>query len=146
MLTYQQRRLIEEFLAPLQTWTISIAQNTGLHLTVSFFAPRLHDDGDIDFVSAYRAGSPKLTSIVSTSTVTFLVSDGTAERWLQGLAQAALVATPWGRAVERAYLQRRAPGVINVLDDDSEVVLFRPTYLRYCDRRRGGEFDLRWQR
>jgi hypothetical protein len=138
ILTIEQRVQLEIFLALVQTWTVRpTAPETSWQMT-SYFAPRLHRNGDIDFIAPYSAGSDALALITAHPLVTFLISDSGAEQQLEGHARAVVIQQSWERAELLAYLRWRMPGTTDGLGSDIELVVFHPTYLRYCDRRVGG--------
>jgi hypothetical protein len=131
LLTIEQRMQLDMFLAPFQTWTvITAAPDTSWRIT-SGFAPRLHSNGEIDFVAPYPAASHALGLITANPLVSFLIGDGAAERRVEGWAQAVVIQRPWERAELLAYLQWRTPGITECYDGAIQVVEFRPTYLRY---------------
>jgi hypothetical protein len=138
MLTIEQRRQLEMFLAPFHTWTIGPTSEDAFWQVATCFAPRLHRNGDIDFVVHYPTGSQVLALITAQPVVTFLVSDGEGEHRLEGRAQTTVVQQSWERAEMLAYLQWRTPGATVGLGNAIEVILLRPTYLRYYDPRPGG--------
>jgi hypothetical protein len=147
MLTIEQRRQLDTFLAPFHTWTVGPTSEDASWQVATCFAPRLHRNGDIDFIAHCLAGSQLLALITAQPVVTFLVSDGQGEHRLEGRAQTAVVQQSWERAEMLAYLQWRTPGAIDGLGNAIEVILLRPTYLRYYDPRPGGGmFEVRWQR
>ena len=146
MLTIEQRMKIDMFLAPLQIWTVGgIAEDAPWQVT-SCFAPRLHRNGDIDFIVPYLAGSHALALITAHPVVTFRVSDREAGRWLEGHAQTVVVQRSWEHAELVAYLRWRIPDVTDGWSGPIKVVVFQPTYLRYCDRVSGISFEAKWER
>jgi len=136
-LSLEQRMRIDMFLAPLQTWTVGATAEDVSWQVASCFAPRLHRAGNIDFIAPYMAGSHALALITAHPVVTFLVSDREAECWLEGRAETMVVQRSWEHAELLAYLRWRIPEATDGLSDAIEVVVFRPIYLRYCDRRAG---------
>jgi len=145
MLTIEQRMRIDMFLAPFQTWTVGAAAEDGSWQVTSCFAPRLHRNGDIDFIAPYLAGSHAFALVTAHPVVTFLVSDGEAGRWLEGRAQTVVIQRSWEHAELLSYLRWRIPDATDGLSGAIEVVVFRPTYLHYCDRASGGGvFEVKW--
>jgi hypothetical protein len=138
MLTIEQRMQLEIFLALLQTWTVRTTAPDASWQITSCFAPRLHRNGDIDFIAPYSAGSDALTLITAHPFVTFLVSDSETEQQLEGYARATVIQQSWERAELLAYLRWRMPGTTDGLGSEIEVVVFHPTYLQFRDRRAGG--------
>jgi hypothetical protein len=138
LLTLDQRMQLDIFLALCQTWTIRTTVPDASWQIASCFAPRLHRNGEIDFIAPYPAGSDALALITAHPLVAFLVSDSEAEQQLEGHAQAVVIRQSWERAELLAYLRWRMPGTTDGLGNESEVVVFYPTYLRYRDRRAGG--------
>src|SRR5215213_8836694 len=57
MLTIEQRVQIDTFLELLQTWTVGSTAEDASWQVASCFAPRLHRNGDIDFIAPYLPGS-----------------------------------------------------------------------------------------
>ena len=55
-----------------------------------------------------------------------------------------IVQRSWEHAELLAYLRWRIPEAIDGLSCAIEVVVFRPTYLRYCDRWPGASFEAKW--
>jgi hypothetical protein len=146
MLTIEQRMQLEMFLALFQTWTVMVSSGDIFSRVVSYFAPRLHRNGDIDFIVPYSAGSQALVLITAHPIVTFIVSDGATEQSLEGRAQAVRVEQSWEQDELLAYLQWRMPGASDRLASPIEVVIFRPIYLRYCDFRHiHSSFEVKWQ-
>jgi hypothetical protein len=144
MLTIEQRMKLDMFLAPLLTWTVgAMAEDVPWQVT-SCFAPRLHQNGDIDFIVPYLAGSRALALITTHSTVTFRASDREAGRWLEGHAQTVVVQRSWEHAELVAYLRWRIPDVADGWAGSIKVVVFHPTYLRYFDRVSDVSFEAKW--
>jgi hypothetical protein len=143
ILTIEQRMRLDMFLAPLQTWTVGAAEDASWQVT-SYFAPRLHRNGDIDFVAPYLAGSHALALITAHPIVTFVVNDREAERWLEGRAQTVVVQRSWEHAELLAYLRWRIPDATDGLSGAIEVLVFHPIYLRYGDRWSDGAFEAKW--
>jgi hypothetical protein len=143
-LTIEQRMQIDMFLAPLQAWTVGATAEDASWQVTSCFAPRLHRDGDIDFVAPYLAGSHALSLIAAHPVVTFLVSDREAGRWLEGRAQTVAVQHFWEQAELLAYLRWRIPGATDGLSGAIEVLVFQPIYLRYYDRWSDSAFEAKW--
>ena len=135
---------IDMFLAPFQTWTVRASAEDASWQVTSCFAPRLHGNGDIDFIAPYLAGSHALALITAHPVVTFLVSDKQGQCCLEGCAQTVLVQRSWERAELLAYLRWRTPGATDGLSGAIEVVVFRPIYLRYCDRLSDVTFESKW--
>jgi hypothetical protein len=134
VLTHEQQMRIDMFLAPLLTWSVGPTTGDASWQVTSCFAPRLHRNGEIDFVAPYLAGSHALALITAQPTVTFLVSDKEQECWLEGCAQTEVVQRSWEQAELLAYLQWRIPDAIDGFGDGIKVLVFHPTYLRYYDR------------
>jgi len=146
MLTIEQRMQIDMFLEPFETWTIETISENGGTQFVSIFAPRLHGNGEIDFIAPYPAGSQAFELITAYPVVTFVVSAIEAEHRLEGFARAVVVQQSWERAELLAYLQWRTPGAIDRLGSAIEVVMFHPINLRFFDRRRGrSTFEVSWR-
>jgi hypothetical protein len=144
MLTIEQRVQIDTFLELLQTWTVgSTAEDASWQVT-SCFAPRLHGNGDIDFIAPYLAGSHALALITAHPVVTFLVRDKQEQRWLEGYAQTVVIQRSWEHAELLAYLRWRIPEATEGLSGALDVVVFRPIYLRYCDRWTDCSFEAKW--
>ena len=143
-LTIEQRMRIDMFLATVQTWAVGATTEGTSWQVDSCFAARLHRNGDIDFIAPYLAGSHSLALITAHPVVTFLVSDRKAERWLEGRAQPAAVERSWEYAELLAYLQWRIPDAMDGVSGPIKVVVFRPIYLRYCDRMSDGSFEANW--
>jgi hypothetical protein len=133
LLTIQQRMQLDMFLAPFQTWAVMTTTSDTSWRITSCFAPRLHRNGEIDFVAPYPAASQALELIAASDFITFVVGDSAVGNWLEGRAQTIGIQRPWERAELLAYLQWRTPGVTECYDGAVEVIMFRPTYLRYCD-------------
>lgn len=144
MLTIEQRMRIDMFMAPFQTWTVGASAEDASWQVTSCFAPRLHGNGDIDFIAPYLAGSHALALITVHPVVTFLVSDKQGQRCLEGCAQTVLVQRSWEHAELLAYLRWRTPEATDGLSGAIEVVVFRPSYLRYCDRLADVTFEAKW--
>ena len=143
-LTIEQRMRMDMFLAPLRTWAVGATTEDTSWQVDSCFAARLHHNGDIDFIAPYLAGSHALSLITAHPVVTFLVSDREAERWLEGSAQAVVVQRSWEHAELLAYLRWRMPNATDELSAAIKVVVFRPIYLRYCDRWNDCSFEAKW--
>jgi hypothetical protein len=143
-LTIEQRMRIDMFLAPLPTWAVGATTADTSWQVNSCFAARLHRNGDIDFIAPYLAGSHALALITAHPVVTFLVSDRAAERWLEGRAQTAVVERAWEHTELLAYLRWRIPEATDGVSGAITVVVFRPIYLRYCDRLSDGSFEAKW--
>ena len=144
VLSIEQRMRLDMFLAPLQTWAVGATAEDVSWQVASCFAPRLHRDGNIDFIAPYIAGSHALALITAHPVVTFLVSDREAERWLEGRAETVVVQRSWERDDLLAYLRWRIPDATDGLSGAIEVVVFCPIYLRYCDRLSDGSFEAKW--
>ena len=144
MLTIEQRMQIDTFLEPFQTWTVGSPVEGASWQVTSCFAPRLHGSGDIDFIAPYLPGSHALALITEHPIVTFLIRDKQGQRWLEGSAQTAVVQRSWERAELLSYLRWRIPEVADGLSGAAEVVVFRPIYLRYCDRWAHYSFEAKW--
>jgi hypothetical protein len=144
ILTIDQRMQLEIFLALCQTWTVRTTVPDASWQIASCFAPRLHRNGEVDFIAPYPAGSDALALLTAHPLIAFLVSDSEAEQQLEGQAQAVVIRQSWERAELLAYLHWRMPGMTDGLSNEIEVVVFYPTYLRYRDRRAGGgAFEVR---
>jgi hypothetical protein len=144
MLTIEQRVQIDTFLELLQIWTVgSTAEDASWQVT-SCFAPRLHGNGDIDFIAPYLPGSHALALITAHPVVTFLVRDKQEQRWLEGYAQTVVIQRSWEHAELLAYLRWRIPEATEGLSGALDVVVFRPIYLRYCDRWTDCSFEAKW--
>src|SRR5690242_11253525 len=98
MLTIEQRMQIDTFLELFQTWTVEGTAEGVSWQVSSCFAPRLHRNGDIDFIAPYLAGSDALALITAHPVVTFLVRDKQAQRWLEGRAHPVVVQRSWEHA------------------------------------------------
>jgi hypothetical protein len=144
MLTIEQRMKLDMFLAPLLTWTVGATAEDAPWQVTSCFAPRLHRNGDIDFIVPYMVGSRALALITAHSAVTFRVSDREAERWLEGHAQTVVVQRSWEHAELVAYLRWRIPDVADGWAGSIKVVVFHPTYLQYFDRVSDASFEAKW--
>ena len=144
VLSIEQRMQIDMFLAPLQTWAVGATAEDISWQVASCFAPRLHRDGEIDFIAPYMRGSHALALITAHPVVTFLVSDREAERWLEGRAQTVVIQRSWEHDDLLAYLRWRIPDATDGLSGAVEVVVFRPIYLYYCDRLSGSSFEAKW--
>jgi hypothetical protein len=144
MLSIEQRMRIDMFLAPLQTWTVGATAKDVSWQVASCFAPRLHRDGNIDFIAPYMAGSHALALITEHPVVTFRVSDREAERWLEGRAHTVVVERSWEHDDLLAYLRWRIPDATDGLSGALKVVVFHPIYLRYCDRWPDRCFEAKW--
>ena len=146
MLSIEQRMRIDMFLAPLQTWAVGATAEDVSWQVASCFAPRLHRDGNIDFIAPYMAGSHALALITAHPVVTFGVSDREAERWLEGHAQTVVVQRSWEHAELLTHLRWRIPDATDGWSGPIKVVVFHPTYLRYCERVSGISFEAKWER
>ena len=144
MLTIEQRVQIDTFLELLQTWTVGSTAEDAPWQVTSCFAPRLHRNGDIDFIAPYLPGGHALALITAHPVVTFLVSDKQAQRRLEGYAQTMVIQRSWEHAELLAYLRWRIPQATDGLSGAIDIVVFRPIYLRYCDRWTHCSFEAKW--
>jgi hypothetical protein len=142
ILTIKQRMQLDMFLAPLQTWTVGSAAEDASWQVTSCFAPRLHRNGEIDFIAPYLAGSHALALITAHPAVTFVVRDYDTNRWLEGYAHTAIVQWPWEHTELLGYLRWRIPDAADAFSSSTKVVVFRPIYLRYYDHSSGGSFEV----
>jgi hypothetical protein len=144
ILSIEQRMRIDMFLEPFQTWTVGVSAEDASWQVTSCFAPRLHRNGNIDFIAPYVAGSHALALITAHPSVTFLVSDKQGQRCLEGCAHTVVVQRSWEHAELLAYLRWRIPEATDGLSGAITVVVFRPIYLRYCERWPGASFEAKW--
>jgi hypothetical protein len=143
-LTIEQRVQIDTFLEQLQTWTVGSNAEDASWQVASCFAPRLHRNGDIDFIAPYLRGSQALALIAAHPVVTFLVSDKQAQYRLEGYAETVVVQRSWEHAELLAYLRWRIPEATHGLSGAIDMVVFRPIYLRFCDRLTDCSFEAKW--
>ncbi len=144
MLMPEQRAVLQEYFANFETWTVAMVADGSPWLAASYFAP-IFEDGKLTFIAAYRQGTLKLAVITANPCAAFLIQRGVPDRWVQGRALAEVIQDPEERQHALDHLLATAPGVAPFLKGQVAAVRFRPTWLRYRDRRPGGaSFEVEW--
>jgi hypothetical protein len=143
-LTIEQQMQLDMFLAFFPTWIVGATTGDTSWQVTSCFAPRLHRNGEIDFVVPFLAGSHALALVTAQPVVTFLASDKEQGCWLEGCARTVVVQRSWEQAELLAYLRWRIPDAMDGLGDAIKVLLFHPICLRYRDRLPHCSFEAKW--